>query len=465
MLPHIRLQDIADIVIISALVYQLYRWFRNTRALQVVIGLLAIGGFYVITKAVGLFMTSWILQELGTVLFILIIVVFQNEIRQALYRVTLLRHAFGRQENSAVQDYRLLADIMFSFARDRTGALLVLQRREDISEHLLHGVSIDSLVSKELLGSIFFEGTPLHDGAVLIQGDRVVTASCHLPLAVQSELPPGCGTRHRAALGLSERSDAVVIVVSEERGTVSLAVGQELTPVDSPDKLEERLNLLLKPETESEPGKVGLYKHVFTDLKAKVVVLLLVIISWLLLTMKQGEIVTVTAPVRYRNLPDRLVLQKSSADELEVQLKVISSLIPSPKQLDITADIDLSRLHEGVNQIPLHGENFKLPLGVVVSQISPANLKLVAAVKAKKQVPVRVLLKGEGRGTLFKVEPETVTIEGPEAQVAKIKEVRVEDISHGKVRTPVVIERTIISPAPQVKIIGDGAVKVHLLRR
>src|SRR5512136_2477893 len=194
----------------SFLVYQLYSWFKNTRALQVVIGLGFLVLLYVVTKNLGLFMTSWVLQELGTVLFVLLIVIFQTEIRQALYRFSLLRNFFGRQGNSSQLDLMELSRAFFALAETRTGAIIVFQRKEPLDEYLLHGTPLDSLVSAQLIGSIFRTGTPLHDGAVVIRDNRVTQASCHLPLSGNAELPSHFGTRHRAALGLSERSDAVV---------------------------------------------------------------------------------------------------------------------------------------------------------------------------------------------------------------------------------------------------------------
>ena len=232
--PYFRPQDVADILIMSFLVYQLYRWFKNTKALQVVIGIGFLVVLYFVTKNLDLFMTSWILQQLGTVLFILIIVIFQTEIRQALYRFSLLRNLFGHQANVSRLDLMELSRGIFALAGEHTGAIVVFQRKEPLDEYLMHGTPLDSLVSAQLIATIFRDGTPLHDGAVVIRDDRISQASCHLPLSASSELPQYCGTRHRAALGLSERSDAAVVIVSEERGEVSLALAGEIEKIDTP---------------------------------------------------------------------------------------------------------------------------------------------------------------------------------------------------------------------------------------
>jgi uncharacterized protein (TIGR00159 family) len=410
-------------------------------------------------------MTSWILQELGTVLFVLIIVVFQAEIRQALYRVSLLRHAIGRQAQVPQLDLRELADTVFTLAFTRTGALIVLQRRESLDDYLQHGSPIDSVVSSPLLFSIFKVGSPLHDGAVVISDGRIKLASCHLPLATQSELPVGCGTRHRAALGLSERSDAIIIVVSEERGTVSLAVGQELRILDSVNDMQEKLAELLALKVEPAPGFI---KHGRVhDLRTKIAVLAMVLVSWLILTTKQGEIITVSAPVRFKNLPEKYSLQKNVPEELDVQLKVLSSLIPSPKQLDIVAEIDLSNVHEGINQVAMRNEDIKLPVGVKISQVKPNTVKVTVAKKVRKQLPLRIVTVGTLPGQLHMkkqlTDPAVIIVEGAEQTLSHLESLPLEEIDLSKISRNAVLERSALTPSPQVKVIGSSVIKVRLV--
>ena len=194
-----RIQDVADILIMTILVYQLYIWFRRTRALQVVIGLGSLVVLYIITKNLGLFMTNWVLQELGTVIIIVIVVVFQGEIRQALYRFSLLRNFFDRNDEPFSLDIPGIVATVFALAERRTGAIIVFERKERLDDYLLHGVALDCLVSSQLLASIFDVRSPLHDGAAVIKRSRISEASSHLPLSLSSELPQHLGTRHRAA--------------------------------------------------------------------------------------------------------------------------------------------------------------------------------------------------------------------------------------------------------------------------
>ena len=389
MLPHFRPQDIADILIMSFLVYQLYSWFKNTKALQVVLGLLFLGIIYVVTKNLGLFMTSWILQELGTVLLILLIVVFQAEIRQALYRLSLLRKFFDRQETVLRIDLLEFSAAVFSLAAQRIGALVVFQREELLDDYILHGVPLESLVSGQLITSIFITSSPLHDGAVLIRDGRLALASCHLPLSISAEIPQHLGTRHRAGIGLSERSDAAIVIVSEERGEVSLSLEGELETIGSPAELHERLTALLLPLSR-EAQRVSIKARFFSNFWPKLAVLLLVLASWLLITYRQGEILNVSAPIKFHNLPDSLVLTRSAPEAVDLQLKAFSNLIDSPQDLKVVVDLDLAKVKEGGNSITIKKENIKLPPGVVVDSIDPSIARIYAERKVRKDGAPRV---------------------------------------------------------------------------
>ncbi|WP_337833326.1 diadenylate cyclase CdaA [Geoanaerobacter pelophilus] len=456
----------ADIIIMSVLVYQLYSWFKNTKALQVVLGLAFLAILYMVTRTLGLFMTSWILQELGTVVFVVIIVIFQVEIRQALYRFSLLRNFFGRQGNLQQLDLMEISAALFSLAAERTGALVVFQRREPIDEYLHHGVLLDSLAGGQLIATIFKNGTPLHDGAVLIKDGRVAQASCHLPLSLNSDLPRHFGTRHRAGIGLVERSDAVAVMVSEERGEVTLAVSGEIEKVDSPESLSARLTGLLSaasPIVEKETVKDRLLRNFWP----KVVTVGIVLVCWLVIAVKQGGVVSVTVPIKFHNLPDDVVLLKSVPEDVEVQLNVFSNLIPSPRQLDIVADINLAKLHEGTSMLPIRTEDFKLPLGVVVTSVKPSSVRIHADRKIRRELRIKTRifgrLNGNSRVRRIAVEPEMVSVEGPASVVSRLEAVETEPLDLAAVRKNEVVERPLQRPAPMVNVLYDGQVKLRVI--
>lgn len=461
-----RIQDIADILIMTILVYQLYFWFRKTRALQVVLGLGFLVILYVITKNLGLFMTSWVLQELGTVIFIVIVVVFQGEIRQALYRFSLLRNFFDRNDEPFALDIHGIVSTVFALAERRTGAIIVFERKEKLDDHLLHGVALDSIVSSQLLSSIFEDGAPLHDGAVIIRNSRISEASSHLPLSLSTELPQYLGTRHRAALGLTEKTDALVLVVSEERGEVSYASAGELVIINSQDDLTALLEASVLTANVTIP-RFSLKDRMVKNLIPKFVTLLLVLTCWLLINARQGGVQSVTAQVKFHDLPDNLALKNDLPSELDVQLKVLSTIFTSTKKLEIAADIDLSKIHEGLNNISVDGKTFQLPLGVSVVKVAPAAIKVYAEKKMSRDLPVHLKRTGSlPKGIRLRsvaIEPGRVKVFGPESSVAHLMQVYTETLNLGGVTKSQVLEVKLISPSPQVQLNTEETVKVKVV--
>ncbi|MBW1699284.1 MAG: DNA integrity scanning protein DisA nucleotide-binding domain protein [Deltaproteobacteria bacterium] len=204
-ISHIRLQDVIDILFLAAVAYHLYLWFQGTKALKALIGLAALGMIYTVAQLWGLFLTTWMFQILWQVLIILLIILFQSEIRQVLERINPLR-AFGWRRNFAPAEWiRNFSEGCFMLAKRSIGALIILERSDNAEEWFTGGMALEAIPGPELLQSIFQKGSLLHDGAVLIRGGRVVLVGAYLPLSSAEELPKTWGTRHRAAIGLSER--------------------------------------------------------------------------------------------------------------------------------------------------------------------------------------------------------------------------------------------------------------------
>jgi len=465
--PFIRIQDVADILIMTFLLYQLYSWFYRTRAMQVLLGLGVVTLIYFATRFLGLYMTSWILQELGTVLIILLIVVFQAEIRQTLYRFSMLRHLFERRTETRPSGFQEIVETLFSLALKRTGALLVFERGEPLEDLMLNGVRLDCEITPQIVEAIFMDGTPLHDGAALIRDGRIAVASCHLPLSLSSDIPQYLGTRHRAALGLSERTDAIVAVVSEERGTVSLAVGPALQVYETPGDLIAALDRLIVPERKS--NHLVPRMRLFSNLLPKAAIFLLVTIFWALITSRQGQIVTVTAPVRIHGIPAKLALVRSTPEEVDVQLKSFSVLTPMPSKLDIAADIDLSAVREGQTTVRIKNSDFQLPSGMEVTAVNPPSIRIVTDRRVRKLVPVKTALRGRlgrgARGYEVVAEPSSVEVEGPAAQVERIEKVVTEDIDAGRLLKGQEYHRNLLPPENSVTILRDEPVAIRLVAR
>lgn len=231
---HITWRELLDIALVTYIFYRGLILIHGTRAVSVLHGFLLIIILYYLSGEFGLNTLHWLLTNFLGSIFLVIIILFQADIRKALSSVG----ASGffrpiRRETLAKEalDECILA--VFQMARSHTGALIVFERRVPLGEYVARGVELSARMSRELLGTIFFPDTPLHDGAVIVQGNTVTAAGCILPLIAGVPLDASLGTRHRAALGITEETDALAVVVSEERGVVSVAEGGKLiSPVD-----------------------------------------------------------------------------------------------------------------------------------------------------------------------------------------------------------------------------------------
>ena len=227
----ITILDIVDILVVTFFFYKLYQMLKNTRATALIKGLTVLLLAMVISKWLHLYVINWILVKSLTVLMIALPVVFQPELRRALEQIgrgKIFRKSTILDEEEIDKMLTAIASVGSTMARKRIGALIVFERDTGLNDYIETGIKVDALVSEELLMNIFIPNTPLHDGAVIIRGNRIVAASCILPLTDTRHLSQELGTRHRAAIGMSEQSDALVFVVSEETGTMSIAKGGSL---------------------------------------------------------------------------------------------------------------------------------------------------------------------------------------------------------------------------------------------
>lgn len=243
-----RLLDVVDIAIVAAMVFAVLALLRETRsapAMRGVLGML-VGGFliYTLARTLGLVATAQVFERLWVVLAIGFIVAFEKDLRKALTDMGQAR-AFRRLFAGDGAGLDEVTKAVRSFSRQKIGALLCIERRDPLALYADTGTEIDGAVSSELLRTIFMAYSPLHDGAVVLRGDRIVAAGCILPLTSDQGLDKELGTRHRAAVGLSEETDAAVIVVSEETGTISLAVAGRLERHHTQETLKEALMKLL----------------------------------------------------------------------------------------------------------------------------------------------------------------------------------------------------------------------------
>lgn len=222
-----RLIDVLDIVIVAYLVYKILGFIQETRAQQLVRGLVVLGIVFFLSDFLKLYLLNWLLRNFVTMGLFALIVLFQPELRRGLEQLGRRNIVSGQfrslDKENAIEVVKEIIAAVDDFSATRTGALIVFERETMLNDIIETGTIVDARISVRLLGNLFYEGSPLHDGAVIIRGDRIHAASCVLPLTEKKNIGRNLGTRHRAGLGVSEVSDALVIVVSEETGVISVA--------------------------------------------------------------------------------------------------------------------------------------------------------------------------------------------------------------------------------------------------
>ncbi len=342
-ITNLRLQDVLDVLFLTFIAYHLYLWFKGTKAFKALIGLLVLGIVFTVARTWGLFLTTWVFQVFWQVLVILLIILFQSEIRQVLERVNPLQAIGLRKYSIPGQWIPTFSQAVFALASRKIGALMILERGDRVRELITEGNSLEGDPGPELLMSIFQKESPLHDGAVLIRGGRVIQTSCYLPLSSAVKLPKEWGTRHRAALGLSERCDAWVVVVSEERGDVSLAQGMKMVGVENHEKLSR---LVLKAVTPYSPQKTTKWKKVSSlfvqQWPAKAGALLLVSVLWLLLAGQQDFEVTLTVPLEIKNIPSKMEILEPVNPRVQIKVRGLRKDASTLSERNVLAEIDLS---------------------------------------------------------------------------------------------------------------------------
>ncbi|MBH1940375.1 TIGR00159 family protein [Mobilitalea sibirica] len=266
-IPDITVTDVIEIMILAFLIYHLVKWVKTTRAWSLVKGLVVVMAFWLIAVIFELNVVIWIITNTISVGIIALIVVFQPEFRKALEQLgqrnivrSIITFDDTKEKNEKFSDHTLneIVRATFELARTKTGALIVIEEDTPLNDFESTGIYLDSITSSELLINIFEHNTPLHDGAVILRGNRIVAATCYLPLSDNMQLSKDLGTRHRAGIGISEVSDSLTIIISEETGKVSLAKGGKLIRNIDGDYLRSKLTDAQKKTTEAK--KIKLWK-------------------------------------------------------------------------------------------------------------------------------------------------------------------------------------------------------------
>lgn len=256
--------DVAEILIITFLVYNVLMWIQATRAWQLLKGLIVIVAFLLIANLSKMHTILWVAENIAPYALTALVVVLQPEIRRALEELgkknmlrTVIPFDSSRKEVAVFDDRTIneIARACVEMGKAKTGALIVIENKDSLRDYERTGIDVDGIVTSQLLINVFEHNTPLHDGAVIVRGNRLTSATCYLPLTDNQELGKELGTRHRAGVGISEVTDSMTVIVSEETGHISVAVKGRLVRVANAEELKENLRLLKPVEEEEEKGK------------------------------------------------------------------------------------------------------------------------------------------------------------------------------------------------------------------
>jgi uncharacterized protein (TIGR00159 family) len=343
-----RIADAFDIVFVSVFIYALLAWLRKTTSRTLFIGLMLLAVVYAIARAFQMYMTMAVFQAAVAVLLIALIVVFQEDLRNALERIGMLSRLLGRHRlGRSHRTLDMIVEAVSDLASKRVGALIVIKGNKPLSRHLQGGVRVDGCVSKPLIDSIFDPSSVGHDGAIVIEGDRITYMSTYLPLSKNLREVGSHGTRHAAALGLAEVSDAMVIVVSEEYGDLSVAVGDKLKAMSSAVELGKKLESFCEGHF-PKPTETFMKRAIKKDLALKLLSLVIACAAWLFLIHQPGTVQkTFVVPIEYRNVPDKLFVETATPSETRITLSARQGALRLLAPSTLKVSIDLSSIKDG----------------------------------------------------------------------------------------------------------------------
>ena len=368
-----RLADAIDIAIVTFFIFALLQWLKNLASQSLILFVVGLASIYLLARWLELYLTTTFFQFglIGGLL--IVIVVFQQEIRHGLERLWASRWLRRSQQNNPVEAViETLVTATFRLARERVGALLVIPGRQPLGPHIRGGVAVDAIISQPLLLSIFHPKSPGHDGAVIIDRDRIQQLGTHLPLTSNLEKLHGAGTRHAAALGLSERCDALVVVVSEERGTVRIAHDGLLGEVNEATLTHQLKQFYAHGTLHSEPSRRGRSGAAWSLAASAGIASVL----WFLLAFETTSVQrTIFVPIEYRNVPEGFVIADPKPTHAQVTLSGTERAFGLLEAGVVAASLQVGpQAAEQPLRLETQGSLRNVPNELTVSEITPSSV-------------------------------------------------------------------------------------------
>ncbi len=442
----LRWQDVFDIALNGYILFRFYILFRGTRSIRAMVSIALLWIFYRVAMAMGLILTSWAIQGVTALAALIIVIVFRSEFRTVFQAATFKNILWGIPRQAVNTPVDMVAAAAFHLAREHIGALIVIPGRQSLEGLIQNGIPWQGLLSREMLVSIFWHGTPVHDGAVVVQGEFVHEVGAILPLSDRKDLPSYYGTRHRAAAGLTEQNDALVLVVSEERGDVVAVKGARFQEVGQ----EETLRRVITDHLGAEPAGEGAARREALRLGAAAA-LCLVFVSAVWFTIARGRdtLINLRVPVEFLNRKPDMDLQQTSTGTVDLQLGGSEILMKSLRAEQVRVRLDLSSAEPGLNSLQIRPENVTLPPGILLRKIEPPFVEVNLDRPTRKVVPIQADWTGRLVNhlavTAVRLKPDRIELTGGKRVLEGISTVYTEKIplerieKSGEVKTSLVI--------------------------
>ncbi|MFH0858134.1 MAG: diadenylate cyclase [Candidatus Omnitrophota bacterium] len=462
----LRFVDFIDMGIIAICVYLLLVWLKKARVRFILVGMIILGLIYILARLFGLYLTTMVFQAFFAIFLIMIVVIFQDDFRHfferiAIWGITRRRTRVAPQD----QDIAMLTSGLANLSRKKIGALIVVRGQDPLDRYLEAGTYSDALLSRVLIESIFEPNSPSHDGAVIIEGMRLAMFGCHLPLSTNIEEVGHLGTRHAAALGLVERTDALCIIVSEERGTISVAEEGGITQLKD---IGELRNILERFYREKFPAK---HKALSTDfLKGhfleKIIAVILAFGLWLTFghrteTIRRDFVI----PVEYRNLAQDRIVSETKPREVTITLSGLERAfnLLDPKELKLS--MDMLRIKEGEDKYYLNKDMVRKPAGLSLVNIEPKEIPLRVYKMISVTIPIQIKTNGRAPSGVtikeMKVEPQSVSVSIPDIIDRKKIYITTETIELKSITETTTLVPKLIIPT-EIRFPGDKPPEVKI---
>lgn len=448
---HLQASDLLDILVVAALIYIVLVWLRPRISPAARAAILALVGLNFVAEALDMYLTLFLLRGGLILLLVTLVVVFQSDIRRVFGRVSAWPKLSGdhtHKPGEATLD--ALTEAAGLFAEEKIGALIIIVGRESLDDHLRGGIPLEGKLSIPLLHSIFHPLTQAHDGAVVLEQDVVKRFGVHLPLSDNQSQIGRHGTRHAAALGLSECCDALALVVSEEEGTISLAHGGELIKVESGAPLAKKLREF-QAQTRLDLGDEG-GSSIGAHLALMALSLLLACGGWMLWAQRVETVQRVfhDVPVEYRDVPKNWSVVDSDTANVRITLTGSERAFDAFDPAGLVISIDLSDITEGEQTIPITADMLRLPADLSVRRVDTQTITLTAHEMVNVRLPVRPQLEGKLPAPLdlanVSLLPEHVKVILPRVDAASQREILTERIDLSKIEEDTLLSVRLLMP-------------------